>query len=121
MNQMSSPNWITEGDRFGHIEARGIDYIPHAERHGHARELFLVLMAPNIIYLDIIPRRRDDQARPEHLAGYRRDRGGERVLAPGGPRFGERVAIRNARRRCDAGHVRGACKSGQYRRLCLGR
>jgi nucleobase:cation symporter-1, NCS1 family len=43
-----------DGDQFGHVEARGIDHIPHAERHGQARELFLVWMAPNIIYLDII-------------------------------------------------------------------
>ena len=43
-----------EGDQFGHVEARGIDYIPDVERHGRARELFLVWMAPNIIYLDII-------------------------------------------------------------------
>ena len=53
-NQVLSKTGSPEGDRFGHIEARGIDYIPHAERHGHARELFLVWMAPNIIYLDII-------------------------------------------------------------------
>jgi NCS1 family nucleobase:cation symporter-1 len=43
-----------DGDRFGHIEARGIDRIPEAERHGCASELFLVWMAPNIIYFDII-------------------------------------------------------------------
>ncbi len=43
-----------ESDQFGHIEARGIDRIPDLERHGGARELFLVWMAPNIIYLDII-------------------------------------------------------------------
>ena len=43
-----------DGNQFGHIEARGIDYIPDVERHGRARELFLVWMAPNIIYLDII-------------------------------------------------------------------
>jgi NCS1 family nucleobase:cation symporter-1 len=43
-----------DGDQFGHVEARGIDYIPDVERHGRARELFLVWMAPNIIYLDII-------------------------------------------------------------------
>ena len=42
------------GDQFGRVEARGIDVIPQAERHGHARELFLVWAAPNIIYLDII-------------------------------------------------------------------
>jgi purine-cytosine permease-like protein len=43
-----------DGDQFGHVEARGIDHIPDAERHGSARELFLVWMAPNIIYFDII-------------------------------------------------------------------
>src|SRR5665213_619158 len=42
------------GDKFGHIERRGIDRIPDAERHGTARELLLVWMAPNIIYLDVI-------------------------------------------------------------------
>jgi NCS1 family nucleobase:cation symporter-1 len=42
------------GDEFGHIEVRGIDYVPDAERHGTARELFFVCMAPNILYLDII-------------------------------------------------------------------
>jgi len=45
---------LPNGDQFGHIEARGIDHIPNAERHGHARELFLVWMAPNIMYLDVI-------------------------------------------------------------------
>jgi NCS1 family nucleobase:cation symporter-1 len=44
----------TDGDKFGHIEVRGIDYVPDAERHGTARELFFVCMAPNILYLDII-------------------------------------------------------------------
>ncbi len=43
-----------DSDQFGHIEARGIDHIPDDERHGTARELFLVWAAPNIIYLDII-------------------------------------------------------------------
>ncbi len=45
---------LPNSDQFGHIEARGIDHIPNAERHGHARELFLVWMAPNIMYLDVI-------------------------------------------------------------------
>ena|SRR5579862_73667 len=45
---------IPDGDQFGHVEARGIDHIPVAERHGQSRELFFVWMAPNIIYLDII-------------------------------------------------------------------
>lgn len=49
------PETIFPGsDQFGHVEARGIDHIPGAERHGHARELFLVWMAPNIMYLDVI-------------------------------------------------------------------
>lgn len=52
--QVRSEPGSLDGDQFGHIEARGIDYIPQVERHGHARELFLVWMAPNIIYLDII-------------------------------------------------------------------
>ena len=42
------------GDKFGHIEVRGIDYVPDSERHGTARELLFVCMAPNILYLDII-------------------------------------------------------------------
>ena len=32
----------------------GIDYVPDTERHGTARELLYVFMAPNILYLDII-------------------------------------------------------------------
>ncbi len=49
-----SETLIPDGDQFGHVEARGIDHIPDAERHGRARELFLVWMAPNIMYLDVI-------------------------------------------------------------------
>jgi len=41
-------------DQFGRIEARGIDYIPPAERHGHSRELFAVWTAPNVTYLYIV-------------------------------------------------------------------
>jgi purine-cytosine permease-like protein len=41
-------------DQFGRIEARGIDYIPPAERHGDARELFAVWAAPNVTYLYIV-------------------------------------------------------------------
>jgi purine-cytosine permease-like protein len=41
-------------DQFGHIEARGIDYIPPAERHGQAHELFAVWTAPNVTYLYIV-------------------------------------------------------------------
>jgi len=42
------------GDRFGTVEARGIDVIPPSERHGHARELFAVWVASNITYLYIV-------------------------------------------------------------------
>jgi purine-cytosine permease-like protein len=42
------------GDRFGRIEARGIDFIPPAERHGDARELFAVWAASNVTYLYIV-------------------------------------------------------------------
>ena len=84
-----------------------------AERHGRARELFLVWMAPNIIYFDII------------LGGDMIKLGlgiwpaigvivvGNALLAVGGPRFGERVAIRNAGHRGHAGHVRRPRQSDQ--------
>ncbi len=38
-------------DAVGHIETRGIDYIPPAERHGKASSLFWVWMSANVIYL----------------------------------------------------------------------
>jgi purine-cytosine permease-like protein len=41
-------------DRFGRVEARGIDRIPAAERHGHPRELFAVWAASNVTYLYIV-------------------------------------------------------------------
>lgn len=40
-----------ETDAVGHIETRGIDYIPPAERHGKPRSLFFVWMSANVIYL----------------------------------------------------------------------
>jgi purine-cytosine permease-like protein len=55
LNNHGLPKTVgTDGDQFGHIEVRGIDYVPDAERHGTARELLYVCMAPNILYLDII-------------------------------------------------------------------
>jgi purine-cytosine permease-like protein len=55
LNNQGLPKAVgPDGDKFGHIEVRGIDYVPDAERHGTARELFFVCMAPNILYLDII-------------------------------------------------------------------
>jgi purine-cytosine permease-like protein len=41
-------------DQFGRIEARGVDFIPPAERHGRARELFALWAAPNVTYLYIV-------------------------------------------------------------------
>ncbi len=42
------------GDRFGRVEVRGIDYIPESERHGTARELFVVWAASNTAYFYIL-------------------------------------------------------------------
>ncbi|WP_406109510.1 hypothetical protein [Streptomyces sp. NBC_01003] len=41
-------------DRAGRVEAHGIDFIPDAERHGRARELFAVWAAPNVSYLSLV-------------------------------------------------------------------
>jgi nucleobase:cation symporter-1, NCS1 family len=41
-------------DRAGQVEQHGIDYIPAAERHGRARELFAVWAASNVTYLYIV-------------------------------------------------------------------
>jgi purine-cytosine permease-like protein len=41
-------------DQFGRIEARGIDEVPDAERHGHPGELFAVWAASNTTYLYIL-------------------------------------------------------------------
>jgi NCS1 family nucleobase:cation symporter-1 len=43
-----------EADQFGHIEARGIDYVPDDERHGRPSELFWVWAASNVNYLYIV-------------------------------------------------------------------
>ena len=50
---LSSPSSGT-GDNFGHIEVRGIDFIPDRERHGKASELFTVWAASNVTYLYIV-------------------------------------------------------------------
>lgn len=41
-------------DRTGHVETRGIDYVPDSERHGRARSLLLVWAASNVTYLYIV-------------------------------------------------------------------
>ncbi|MDT7562363.1 MAG: nucleobase:cation symporter, family, partial [Pseudonocardiales bacterium] len=41
-------------DRAGQIETRGIDFVPDTERHGRARELFVVWAASNINYLYLV-------------------------------------------------------------------
>jgi len=51
---MSLPADPPATDRFGRIEARGIDQVPAAERHGRARELFAVWAASNTTYLYIL-------------------------------------------------------------------
>jgi purine-cytosine permease-like protein len=48
------PSAELEHDAFGRVEVRGIDVIPAAERHGDARELFALWLAPNITYLYIV-------------------------------------------------------------------
>lgn len=45
---------ITALDTVGKIETRGIEPIPVAERHGHARELFFVWFSSNMAYLYIL-------------------------------------------------------------------
>jgi purine-cytosine permease-like protein len=42
------------GDVAGHIETRGIDHIPDAERHGHPRSLFGIWAAANVLYLNFV-------------------------------------------------------------------
>jgi len=41
-------------NEFGHIESRGIDFIPDHERRGRPRELFTVWAASNVNYLSIV-------------------------------------------------------------------
>ena len=43
-----------DGDEFGKIEARGIDFIPAEARHGKPRDLFAVWAASNINFLYIV-------------------------------------------------------------------
>jgi nucleobase:cation symporter-1, NCS1 family len=45
---------VPASDRAGQVEQHGIDYIPAAERHGRARELFAVWAASNVTYLYIV-------------------------------------------------------------------
>ena len=45
---------VHESDSFGHIEARGIDFVPASERHGRPLDLFWVWMAANVNYLYVI-------------------------------------------------------------------
>jgi nucleobase:cation symporter-1, NCS1 family len=49
-----TPTGPHAGDRVGRVEAHGIDFIPHGERHGRARELLMVWAASNITYLYIV-------------------------------------------------------------------
>ena len=42
------------GDRFGHVEVRGIDWIPDDERHGAPRELLMLWASSNVTYLYVV-------------------------------------------------------------------
>ncbi|MEU1207475.1 cytosine permease [Nocardia sp. NPDC005825] len=42
------------GDAFGHIEVRGIDFVPPQERRGTPRELFTIWAASNVAYIYIV-------------------------------------------------------------------
>ena len=42
------------GDTFGHVEVRGIEWIPDAERHGHPRELLMLWASSNVTYLYVV-------------------------------------------------------------------
>jgi NCS1 family nucleobase:cation symporter-1 len=45
---------LEPGDVAGHIETRGIDYIPESERHGRPRALFGIWAAANVLYLNFV-------------------------------------------------------------------
>ncbi|BCY06980.1 cytosine permease [Actinoplanes sp. L3-i22] len=51
---MTTSTDATPVDRAGHIEVRGIEHIPDAERHGSARELFALWAAPNVNYVSLM-------------------------------------------------------------------
>jgi purine-cytosine permease-like protein len=50
----AAPDISPASDRAGRVETHGIDYIPDAERHGRARELFAVWATPNVSYLALV-------------------------------------------------------------------
>ncbi|MEU4425591.1 cytosine permease [Actinoplanes sp. NPDC024001] len=45
---------VPPADRAGHIEQRGIEHVPDAERHGSPRELFALWAAPNVNYVALM-------------------------------------------------------------------
>ncbi len=45
---------LEDTNRAGHIETRGLDYIPGPERHGRPFELFWVWMSGNVNYLSFV-------------------------------------------------------------------
>ncbi len=49
-----TPAGAVTGDVAGHIETRGIDQIPSAERHGRPRSLFGIWAAANVLYLNFV-------------------------------------------------------------------
>jgi nucleobase:cation symporter-1, NCS1 family len=49
-----APASAPSGDAFGHVEVRGIDFVPAAERRGNPRELFTIWAASNVAYIYIV-------------------------------------------------------------------
>ncbi|CAA9272942.1 MAG: Cytosine/purine/uracil/thiamine/allantoin permease family protein [uncultured Corynebacteriales bacterium] len=49
-----SPATAVPVDAFGRVEARGIEFVPAAERGGNPRELFAVWAASNIAYIYVV-------------------------------------------------------------------
>lgn len=45
---------MAASDQFGHVEARGVDFVPLEERHGKPSELFWVWAAANVNYLYVV-------------------------------------------------------------------
>ncbi|MDL9978528.1 purine-cytosine permease family protein [Microbacterium sp. ASV49] len=52
--EASEPQLTTPTDSATRVETHGIDWIPNAERHGRARDLFAVWAAPNVNFLAVV-------------------------------------------------------------------
>jgi nucleobase:cation symporter-1, NCS1 family len=45
---------VSRSDCFGHVESRGVDFIPEDERHGGPRELFALWASANVTWLYVV-------------------------------------------------------------------